>query len=223
MTLGDGEQEMLQLIQEEVERIRSLVDRMDSFGESGPLERQPVNIHDVLDQARRSASAGFARHVRFREIYDPSLPPVPGDRDQLLQAIANLVKNAAEAVPRQGGEIVLRTAYRPGVKIRVAGGAREQLPLEVSVIDNGPGVPEDLRPFIFDPFVTSKATGSGLGLALVGKIVSEHGGVIECLRQNDRTVFRMLFPVWSERLMGADLRSGAIGGEPGSPIKELAR
>lgn len=214
MTLGDGEQELLQLIQEEVERISSLVDRMDAFGESAPIERRPVNIHDVLDQARRSAAAGFARHIRFREIYDPSLPPVPGDRAQLLQAIANLVKNAAEAAPRQGGEITLRTAYRPGVKIQVAGGSREQLPLEVSVIDNGPGVPEELKPFVFDPFVTSKSNGSGLGLSLVSKIVSEHGGVIECLRQNEKTVFRILFPVWSPRDEEALRDSEAVGGSP---------
>ena len=195
MSLGDSEVEMLRLIQEEVDRIRGLLDRMDVF-DSAPSQLEPVNIHDVLDQARRAAAAGFAQHVRFRETYDPSLPPVPGDRGKLLQAISNLIKNAAEAAPRQGAEIILRTAYRPGVKIAVASGGRERLPLEVSVIDNGPGVPDDLRPHIFDPFVTSKSGGSGLGLALVSKIVADHGGVIECSRDRDRTAFRMLLPVW---------------------------
>ena len=125
---------------------------------------------------------------------------MPGDRGQLLQAISNLIKNAAEAAPRQGGEITLKTAYRPGVKIAVAGGGREKLPLEVSVIDNGQGVSEDLRPHIFEPFVTSKASGSGLGLALVAKIVADHGGVVECVRVNEKTAFRMLFPVWTDAL-----------------------
>ena len=109
------------------EAARALVERMDAFGDAAPGEREPVNIHDVLDQAKRAARAGFARHVRIREEYDPSLPPVPADRGQLLQAISNLVKNAAEAVPRQGGEIVMKTAFRPGVQIALAGGARERL------------------------------------------------------------------------------------------------
>ncbi|MEL6317568.1 MAG: histidine kinase dimerization/phospho-acceptor domain-containing protein, partial [Pseudomonadota bacterium] len=154
MSLGDSEAEMLGLIQDEVDRIRALLDRMDAFGDAGPGERRAVNIHDVLNQARVSAAAGFARHIRFREFYDPSLPALPGDRARLLQALSNLLKNAAEAAPRKGGEIVLRTAFRPGVKMIVSGGGRESLPLEVSVIDNGPGVPESLEPHIFDPFVT---------------------------------------------------------------------
>lgn len=197
MNLGDEETELLQLVHEEVDRIRALLDRMDAFGDSGPIERKPVNIHDVLNQARRSAEAGYGRHVRFREIYDPSLPPVPADKGQLLQAISNLIKNAAEAAPRASAEVVLRTAFRPGVKIAVAGGGSEGLPLEVAVIDNGPGVPESLRPHLFEPFVTSKSSGSGLGLSLVAKIISDHGGVIEYQRLNERTMFRILLPVWT--------------------------
>lgn len=197
MNLGDEDAELIKLIHEEVERIRLLVDRMDVFGAGAPSVRRPVNIHHVLDQARRAAGAGFAQHVRFREFYDPSLPPVPGDRAQLLQAISNLIKNAAEAAPRQAGEIWLRTAYRPGVKLAAPGGGHESLPLQVTILDNGPGVPEELQPQIFEPFVTSKSGGSGLGLALVAKIVSDHGGVIECRREGDRTAFRMLLPVWT--------------------------
>lgn len=198
MTLGEEENELLRLVQDEVDRIRSLLDRMDAFGATGPLDRKPVNIHDVLEQARLSAAAGYGRHVRFREFYDPSLPPVPGDRVQLLQAISNLVKNAAEAAPQGGAEVTLRTAFRPGVKIAVAGGARVSLPLEVTVMDNGSGVPEDLRPHVFDPFVTSKSSGTGLGLAVVAKIISDHGGVIEYARKDERTVFRILLPVMRE-------------------------
>ena len=198
MNLGEDEHELLRLIQDEVDRIRSLLDRMESFGATGPLNREPVNIHDVLEQARKSATAGYGRHVRFREFYDPSLPPVPADRVQLLQAISNLVKNAAEAAPNQGAEVTLKTAFRPGVNIAVSGGARLRLPLEVTVLDNGPGVPEDLRPHIFEPFVTSKSNGTGLGLALVSKIIADHGGVIEYARKDERTIFRILLPVWNE-------------------------
>ncbi len=204
MTSGDEDAELLKLIHEEVERIRLLVDRMDVFGAGGPSERRPVNIHHVLDQARRSAAAGFARHVRFTENYDPSLPPVPADRTQLLQALSNLIKNAAEAAPRQGGEVWLRTAYRPGVKLSAPGGGQESLPLQVTVLDNGPGVPEELQQQIFEPFVTSKASGNGLGLPLVAKIVGDHGGVIECRREGDRTAFRMLLPVWTGPWPGDD-------------------
>ena len=196
MTLGDGESELMGLIHEEVERIKLLVERMDMFSEDGAPRREPVNIHDVLDQARRAAAAGYARHVRFREQYDPSLPSVPGDRSQLLQAVSNLIKNAAEAAPSQGGEITLKTAFRPGVMLSVAGGGRARLPLEVSVIDNGPGVPDALRPHLFEPFVTSKSSGTGLGLALVAKVVDAHGGVVECAPAGERTAFRMLLPIW---------------------------
>lgn len=208
MTLGDTEGELLQLIEEEVQRIRQLIDRMDAFGDAGPGEREPINIHDVLDQAERAARAGFARHIRFRENYDPSLPPVPADRGQLLQAITNLIKNASEAAPRAGGEIVLSTAYRPGVQIAIAGGARERLPLEVIVADNGPGVPDDLIDHIFDPFVTSKSQGSGLGLPLVAKIVGDHGGVVEYRRQSEMTEFRILLPVWKAPRRPIDPQTG---------------
>lgn len=194
--LDAADRELAKLIHEEIERIRALLDRMDAFGELGPVERRAVNIHGVLDQARRSAAAGFGRHARFFEFYDPSLPPVPGDRAQLLQAVSNLIKNAVEAAPSNGAEIHLRTGYRSGVKIAAAGGAQARLPLEIVVADNGPGVPETLRPHVFEPFVTSKGKGTGLGLALVAKIISDHGGVIDYRRRRGRTEFRILLPVW---------------------------
>lgn len=188
--------ELTQLICEETDRIVALVDRMEAFSDYAPITRVEVNIHEVLDRVRRIAQSGFARHVRIGEEYDPSLPPVHGDRDLLLQVFLNLVKNAAEAVPETGGEMLLSTGYRHGLSLAAPGGdGRRHLPLVVSVADNGSGIPEDLKPHLFDPFVTTKRNGTGLGLALVAKVIGDHGGVIEFDSQPRRTVFRVFLPV----------------------------
>ena len=195
----EDDRKLTQLICDEADRIVALVNRMEVFSDDRPLERHPVNIHVVLDRVRRLAENGFAKSVKFTERYDPSLPPVAGNLDQLVQVFLNLVKNAAEAVSSKGGEILMSTAYQPGVRVAVHGGSkRVQLPLVVTVQDNGAGIPEDLWPYLFDPFVTSKPKGSGLGLALVGKIVSDHGGVIEFESKHLRTAFRVMLPIMSE-------------------------
>jgi two-component system nitrogen regulation sensor histidine kinase GlnL len=195
---GPGDRELTRLICAETDRICSLVDRMEMFSDK-PIERGPVNIHQVLERVRRIAQTGFGARARFLERYDPSLPPLYGNFDQLVQVFLNLVKNACEAVPEQGGEITLSTAFRHGVRLAAPGSkTRLRLPLEVSVQDNGPGVPDELRAYLFDPFVTTKAQGTGLGLALVAKIVGDHGGVVECDSRPKRTIFRVMLPLHEE-------------------------
>jgi two-component system nitrogen regulation sensor histidine kinase GlnL len=188
--------ELTQLICDETDRIVALVDRMEAFSDHRPIEREAVNIHEVLERVRKAGQSGFARHVRIVEEYDPSLPLVHGSRDLLVQVFFNLVKNAAEASPNADGEIVLTTAYRHGLRLTRPGGeGRQHLPLMVSVADNGAGIPESLRAHLFEPFVTTKRNGTGLGLALVAKVIGDHGGVIEFDSQPRRTVFRVFLPV----------------------------
>ena len=194
----DSDRTLTQLICAESDRICKLVDRMEIFGDERPLLREAVNIHEVLDHVKQIAVSGFARQIKIVEHYDPSLPSVPGSRDKLIQVFLNLVKNAAEAIgeERPDGQIILTTSFRPGVRLSVPGSqARVSLPLEIAVEDNGAGVPTDLMPHLFDPFVTTKPSGTGLGLALVAKIIGDHGGIIECDSRPRQTVFRALMPM----------------------------
>ena len=201
-SLGDEDRALTRLICAETDRIVKLVDRVDSFSGGREAPREDINIHSVLDHVKRLAQAGFARHIRFLEVYDPSLPSVRGVRDHLVQAFLNLVKNAAEAIGSDSidGEIALSTAYRPGVRLKAQTGRETlRLPLEICVRDNGPGIPPDIAANVFDPFVSGKASGTGLGLAMVAKVVGDHGGVIEFDSRPRRTTFRMLLPTSEPR------------------------
>ncbi len=207
---GEADRILTRLIMDETDRIVALVERMEIFSDKPVSDREALNIHQVLERVRRIAENGFARTVRIIENYDPSLPLVFGSRDQLIQVFLNLVKNAAEAVPASGGEIVISTAYRHGVRLAIPGNGdhtRRYLPLLVTIQDNGPGIPDDMKPHLFDAFISTKIGGGGLGLPLVAKIVGDHGGIVEFDSQPRRTLFRVMLPTLQEGTQ--DMKSGS--------------
>ncbi|SHG24771.1 two-component system sensor histidine kinase NtrB [Cognatishimia maritima] len=193
MNLPTEELELTDLIVEESRRIVKLLEQVEQFGNLQPPAKQAVNIHDILDRARRSALLGFGAHMEIIENYDPSLPYACGDSDQLLQVILNLLKNASEAAGKTG-TIRIRSYFEHSFKLRRSDGTGHSLPLQIEITDDGPGLPQDIKGDIFDPFVSGKENGTGLGLALVSKIISDHGGWISVDSVPGRTVFRISLP-----------------------------
>ncbi|MFC3616305.1 nitrogen regulation protein NR(II) [Lutimaribacter marinistellae] len=194
MNLAPEDLELTDLIVAEGRRIVKLLEQVEQFGNLSPPDRKPVNIHDVLDRARRSALLGFGAHMKIIEDYDPSLPLAFGDPDQLLQVVLNLIKNASEAADPKGGTIRLHTFFEHSFRLRRSDGTGHSLPLQVEIIDDGPGIPEGMIGDVFDPFVSGRENGTGLGLALVSKILSDHDGWISVSSVPGRTVFRLSLP-----------------------------
>lgn len=194
MNLNSEDLELTDLIVEESRRIVKLLGQVEQFGNLSMPDLQPVNVHDVLDRARRSALLGFGAHMKIVEDYDPSLPLAYGDPDQLLQVVLNLLKNAAEAAGESKGTIRLHSYYEHSFRLRRADGAGQSLPLQVEIIDDGPGLPDAIKGDVFDPFVSGRENGTGLGLALVSKIISDHAGWISVTSVPGKTVFRMSLP-----------------------------
>ncbi len=194
MGLEPSDLELTDLIVEETRRIVKLLEQVEQFGNLREPVRCEVNIHDILDRARRSALLGFGAHMAIVEDYDPSLPAAYGDSDQLLQVLLNLIKNASEASPH-GGTIRLRTFYEHSFRLRRSDGSGQALPLQIEIIDEGPGLPEEIKNDVFDPFVSGRENGTGLGLALASKIISDHNGWISVNSVPGRTVFRISLPL----------------------------
>ncbi|MDN5787128.1 nitrogen regulation protein NR(II) [Pseudorhodobacter sp.] len=195
MNLSAEDRELSDLIVEETRRIVALLDQVGQFGNLRPPERRAVNVHDALDRARRSAQVGFARDMAIVEDYDPSLPDCFADPDQLMQVFLNLIRNAAEASGPNGGTIRLRSYYDLSLRLRGVTGPGNPLALQVEVIDDGPGLPTDIASSVFDPFVSGRENGSGLGLALVSKIILDHDGWVAVESVPGRTVFRVSLPI----------------------------
>lgn len=194
MGLSVEDQELTDLIVAESRRIVKLLEQVEQFGNLRPPTLKAINIHDVLDRAKKSAAVGVAAHMRFFEDYDPSLPSAMADSDQLLQVLLNLIKNAAQA-GEAGGKITLHTFYDPSLRVSMADGTQARLPLQVEIIDDGPGLPKEIANDIFEPFVSGRENGTGLGLALVSKLIGEQGGWISVDSVPGRTVFRVSLPV----------------------------
>jgi len=195
MNLSVEDRELSDLIVEETRRIVKLLEQVEQFGNLRPPERRAVNIHDSLDRARRSALVGFAAKMTILEDYDPSLPATFADSDQLMQVFLNLIKNAAEAAGPKGGTIRLRTFYDLSLRLRRKDGTGNPLALQVEVSDDGPGLPADIAANVFEPFVSGRENGTGLGLALVSRIISDHDGWVAVDSSPGRTVFRISLPV----------------------------
>ncbi len=202
MELEAEDRALTDLIVEESRRIVALLDQVEQFGNLRPPARRAINVHDLLDRARRTAAVGFASHMRLAEEYDPSLPPTYVDGDQFLQVFLNLIRNATEAAGPEGGTITVRTFYDLSLRVRRKDGTGAPLPLQVEIVDDGPGLPPEIAADIFEPFVSGRENGTGLGLALVGKIVGDHDGWITVDSQPGRTVFRISLPVAPETVPG---------------------
>lgn len=203
--LDDEDRALTRMIVEESDRVAALLDRMEGFAGGASLVFSPLNIHEVLDHCLGLARASYGAHLSIRRRYDPSLPMVDGHRDLLIQAFINIIKNASEATDKKA-EFTIKTSYSQGRRLSLAasdGGSH--VPVQIDLIDNGCGIPDDIRDHLFDPFVSGRVGGSGLGLTMVASVVADHGGIIEVDSMPGYTVFRMNFPLAKNNLSSTNL------------------
>ena len=201
---GNDEQiELSQLIVEEVNRIADLLGRIENITGAGKLRLESLNVHELLNHVINVTEASFSRNVTIERHFDPSLPDITADRALLIQAFLNLLKNACEACGGRGGNGVVKvmTSYALRYVSTQSVQSREKfLPLQIDIIDNGSGIPDALRDILFEPFISDKPEGSGLGLAVVASAIAEHGGVVTVQSQEDQaqkgyTHFQILLPL----------------------------
>jgi two-component system nitrogen regulation sensor histidine kinase GlnL len=186
---------LAQLICDEVDRIGRLTDKIDPAASYEPPRLERFSVHEALGRVRRLIGSS-APGLMIRERYDPSLPLIRGDLDQMIQALLNIAKNAAEAVERQpDGELAFVTSFRPGVKLRTAASGAARTQLEVQVIDNGPGIEPEIADRLFEAFATTKSGGMGLGLTVAADIIARHDGRIEVESAPGQTIFKILLPI----------------------------
>ena len=195
MKLQGEDLELTELIVGEAYRIRKLVEQVDQFGNTEASDCAALNVHDLLNHARRLARVGFGAGVSINSAYDPSLPDVWAERDKLLRVFLNLIQNACEALQPSGGRILIRTFYDGFLRVRNTAGEDQALPVHVEVIDDGPGLSPEMAQNAFEPFVSGRKNGTGLGLALVSAILNDIGGWIAFNSEPGKTVFRVSLPV----------------------------
>ncbi len=193
----DDQKALLTLIRDEGGRITRIVDRFTAFETFFSPRARITNVHIVLDSVIDLAKASFGATTRFDLQYDPSLPEIEVDPDHLHEAALNLVKNAVEAAstPSRRARVAISTRYRAGFRFAGRDGPRARGALEISVTDNGPGVPETTVPRVFEPFFTTKAGGAGIGLAVVAEIMQAHGGFVVLDNSVSGASLRLLFPI----------------------------
>ena len=199
-TADTDDKALTTLICDETDRICNLIDQMEQFSEGRLPEFDSINLHTLIDHVKKLAENGFGKHVQFVEHYDPSLPQISGNKDELIQILLNLIKNACEAIEDvPNAKIKITTAYKAGLKLKIAGREKPlSLPYELTIEDNGKGISAEFLPHIYDAFVTNKAGGKGLGLALVAKLVADHSAVIDYIGDKSGAKFRILFPLLDE-------------------------
>lgn len=195
--LATGGHELCEMIVSETDRITALLSRIEGLASDAPLQLAKVNIHEVLDHCVKLTRASFGRHLTIIQQFDPSLPLIRADKELLIQAFINIFKNASEATENDD-KLIIKTSYSiTGWRTRNTARNSSFQPLQIDITDTGSGIPEELQDLVFEPFISSKSGGSGLGLALVASVVADHGGVVRIDSNSGGTHLQINLPLRS--------------------------